>query len=122
MSSARRASIGSTSGINEGLDFIRHRSRGGGNNWASPIAAIALAGLYLGLGVVPNILAERPANIVGFLELAFLVPPDISFVATGIDQFAFGHDPLHGFERKTPEESVGSPAARKPLSLGTGRG
>jgi hypothetical protein len=108
MSSARRASIGATSGISEGLDIIRHRSGGGGNVWASPIPAIALAGLHLGLGMVPDILAERAADIVGFLELAFVVTPDISFVAAGIDQFALGHDPLHELKKKTPKESVSS--------------
>jgi hypothetical protein len=90
------------------LAFIRHRPGGRGNVWKSPIPAIALTRLNLGLGVVPDILAERPADIVGFLELAFVVTPDISFVAAGIDQFALGHDPLHELKKKTPKESVSS--------------
>jgi hypothetical protein len=100
----------------------------------SPIAAITLTGFYFGLGMMPDILAERPADIVGFLELAFVVPPDIALVAAGIDQFALSHDPLHELKRETPEELVGSPSApglgrrmapqaeREPFALGTDRG
>jgi len=80
----------------------------------SPIPAVALTGLYLGLGMVADVLAKRSADIVGFLELTFVVPSDVSLIGAGIDQLAFGHDPLHQMRTITPEESVGSSPAHEP--------
>jgi hypothetical protein len=53
------------------------------------IAAIALAGRYSFLWVLPSIGCQRPANINLLIELALFVSPHETLVAASIDQFAF---------------------------------
>ena len=52
------------------------------------IASVALAFLGLGLSVLAAVGGERTALIVTLLELTLLVTPHISFVRSGVDQFA----------------------------------
>lgn len=63
----------------------------------SVVAAVALTLCGLGLGVLLHILREGPADIVGLLELALVVTPDVTLVRASIDQFAFRHDFLRGW-------------------------
>jgi hypothetical protein len=64
------------------------------------VALVTLAALGFRPGITFLVLGQAPADIVGFLELAFFVAANISFVGAGIDQFALGHDPLHEWKRK----------------------
>ena len=56
---------------------------------ASSIPAIPLPALGLGFGVLPSILRERAALVIGLLEVPLLVTPHVAFVGAGVDEFAF---------------------------------
>jgi hypothetical protein len=60
-----------------------------GNFLLLMVSFITLALFYFGFRVLADVAAERTADVVAFLELALFIPPDKSFVATGIDEFSF---------------------------------
>jgi hypothetical protein len=51
------------------------------------VALVAFPALRLGLGIALLVLRGAAPDIVAFLELAFLVAPDVALVGSGIDQF-----------------------------------
>jgi hypothetical protein len=53
------------------------------------IAAIALAGLNFRFRLFLYVLSQRATLIVGLLKLSLSVAPNVTFVASGIYQFAF---------------------------------
>src|SRR5689334_25151049 len=53
------------------------------------IAAIAFAGLRLGLRVFAHVLRQRPTDVFHLVEAAFVITPDVTLVVAGVDQFAF---------------------------------
>jgi hypothetical protein len=52
------------------------------------ITLIAVSSLNHRLCFSSHVLSKRAANIIGFFELAFLVPPHVSFISAGIDQLS----------------------------------
>jgi hypothetical protein len=52
-------------------------------------ARFALPGYHFVPGLVAAILRKRPAYVIAFLDAAFVVAPDVAFVAARGDQFAF---------------------------------
>src|SRR5688500_1583740 len=59
----------------------------------SAVAFVALAGLDLGLGVLPLVGGERGSDLHHVLELAFGIAADEALVVAGVDQLALalGH-------------------------------
>jgi hypothetical protein len=53
------------------------------------IAPITLTGTYLGLGIFPNVLRQRLANVIRFLEPTLCVASHETLVSASVDQFAF---------------------------------
>jgi hypothetical protein len=52
------------------------------------VAFITIPLFYFRFRVLPDVAAERTADVVAFLELALIIPPDKSFVAARVDELA----------------------------------
>ena len=53
------------------------------------IAAIALALFRLGFGMLSDIMCQRTADIIAFLELSLFVATNITFISAGVDEFPY---------------------------------
>lgn len=67
------------------------------------IAPVALAGLRIMLRVATGVGGKRSRDVDALLELPFLVTADVTFVGSGIDQFALAHGrtPLRLLQEET---------------------
>ena len=78
----------------------RRGDKGGHSRWdfesGLAVAAVALAGFYLGLGFLFAVGAEGSADVVGFFEFAGAAAADEAFVSSSVDEFAFAGGFLFG--------------------------